>query len=169
MRGFARIAAAVAIFLCCYASAPAMAQPTSQAPSPPVAGQLDTAGLQAMLEGLGYETKALSKGYLVTIKQGTFTLYVQLLLSPDATKLGMNANLGEVANLDVVPAKKWLDMLVLNGSIDPSSFYVDRENKKVYLHRSIDNRGMTPLILRTQLENFSNNVVNSADTWDMTK
>ncbi|HEV7689648.1 MAG TPA: hypothetical protein VGO52_02440 [Hyphomonadaceae bacterium] len=163
MRGFAKIAAAIAVFLCCstsFTNQPAMAQSADQA--------LDDAGLKTMLDGMGYETKALSKGFLITYKRDTWSLYVQIVISPDGTKLGLNANLGDVADLSTVPAKKWLDLLVSNGKIDPAVFYVDETNKKLYLHRVLDNRGVTPAILRVQFEKFIGNITDTSDVWDLT-
>ena len=82
MRGFARFAAAIAVFFFCFASLPASSQTTGAA--------LDDASLKTMLDGLGYEIKPLSKGFLVTSKVDTWSLYVQAVLSPDGTKLGLN-------------------------------------------------------------------------------
>ena len=161
MRGFARIAAAIAVFFFCFASLPASAQTTGAA--------LNDASLKTMLDGLGYEIKPLSKGFLVTSKVDTWSLYVQAVLSPDGTKLGLNANLGDVKDLSAIPAKKWLDLLVSNGQIDPSTFYVDRDTKKLYLHRVLDNRSITPVVLRSQLQNFTNDIIKTADLWDLTK
>jgi hypothetical protein len=161
MRGFARIAAAIVVFFMCFASLPASAQTTG--------ASMDNASLKTILDGLGYETKALEKGYLVTSKVDTWTLYIQVVISPDGTKIGMNANLGLVEDLAAVPANKWLDLLVLNGDIDPSTFYVDRTNKKLYLHRVVDNRSITPAFLRGQLDSFTNNIIKTSDGWNFTK
>jgi hypothetical protein len=161
MTGFARIAAAIAVFFFCFGSLPASAQTTGQT--------LDNASLKTALDGLGYETKALSKGYLVTSKVDTWTLYIQVVISSDGTKIGLNANLQSIDDFGAVPAKKWLDLLVSNGQIDPSTFYVDRDQKKLYLHRVIDNRSITPVVLRSQLDNFTNNIISTEATWDLTK
>lgn len=161
MRGFARIVAAIAVFFCCFASLPSSAQTAGQT--------LDNTSLKSMLDGLGYETKPLSKGFLVTSKVDTWTLYVQLVISSDGTKIGLNANLQSIDDFAAVPAKKWLDLLVSNGQIDPSTFYIDREQKKLYLHRVVDNRSITPAVLRSQLDNFTNNIISTEATWDLTK
>lgn len=161
MRGLTRIAAAIAVFLCGFTSLPATAQTPSHT--------LDDASLKTMLDGLGYDTKTLNKGFLITYSVDTWSLYIQMVLSPDGTKLGMNANLGEVGDLSNVPAKKWLDLLAANGTIDPSSFYVDEPNKKLYLHRAIDNRDVTSAFLRGQFEIFVKNITDNGDLWDLTK
>ncbi|HVY88718.1 MAG TPA: hypothetical protein VG942_07610 [Hyphomonadaceae bacterium] len=140
--------------------------------SPAVAqtGQtLNNDSLKAMLDGLGYEPKALSKGFLIDIKQDTWDIYMQLVLSGDGTKLGMNSNLGLINDLSAVPASKWLDLLVANGNIDPSTFYVDQDQKKLYLHRVLDNHEITPAFLRGQVESFANNLKSTEGIWNFTK
>lgn len=164
MRGILCAAAAAATFAFGVVSPPAIAQP-----DPPAAVQaLDDAGLKTMLEGLGYEVKALSKGFLIAYADDDWTISVQIVLSNDKTKMGFNANLGKVDDLSAVPAAKWLGLLVANGSIDPSAFYVSEDSKELYLHRVVDNRGITPAVLRVQLENFISNIIDNADTWDLT-
>ena len=68
------------------------------AQTPLAADALSDQTLKNMLDGLGLEPKALSKGFLVVVKADTWTFNIQLVLSSDKTKLGMNANLGAVSN-----------------------------------------------------------------------
>jgi hypothetical protein len=154
------IAAAIMVVFLSISTPPALAQ-TGQS--------LNNDSLKGMLDGMGYEPKALSKGYLVALKQDTWTINMQLVLSPDGTKLGMNSNLGMVEDFDAVPAAKWLALLVSNGEIDPSAFYFDRDQKKLYLHRVVDNHEITPAFLRGQIESFANNVKNTETLWTFTK
>lgn len=165
MKGILCAAAAATVFACGFTPPPAMAQPDTSA----AVQTLDDASLKAMLEGFGSEVKTLNKGFLITYADDTWTVAVQVVLSPDKTKLGFNANLGKIDDLAAVPAAKWLGLLVANGKIDPSTFYVSEDSKELFLHRVIDNRGVTPEVLRVQLENFVGNVINNADTWDLTK
>ena len=157
MMRFVKFAVVALALLCSLAIRPAAAQ------------QLDDAGLKTMLDGLGYEPKPLTKGFLIAIKSGEWTYNMQLTLSPDKTKLGINANLGSVDDIDAVPASKWMALLVSNGDIDPSDFYFDKNVKKVYLHRTLDNRAITPAYLRDQVQHFTDNIHDTADLWDFTK
>jgi len=116
------------------------------------------------LSDMGLETRGLSKGYLVTVHQDSWTLYVQFVLSDDTTKLGMNANLGEV-NEAAVTADQWKTVLATNNDIDPSSFNYDPKQKKLYMHRVMDNRGLTPAILRGQLDYFLKNIRETDNVW----
>jgi hypothetical protein len=154
-----KIAAAITLAFVFFSTPPALAQ-TGQT--------LTNDSLKAMLDNMGYEPKALSKGYLLAIKQDTWTFNMQLVLSADGTKLGMNANLGLV-DVDNVAAKDWLNLLESNGDIDPSAFYVDRDQKKLYLHRVLDNHEITPAFLRSQIESFTANIKNTEGLWKFTK
>jgi hypothetical protein len=81
----------------------------------------------------------------------------------------MNANLGKVDDPDTVTAAQWKALLVANGDIDPSTFYFDNQQKKLFLHRTFDNRALTPAFLRGQIENFVANIKSTADLWKFAK
>ena len=125
--------------------------------------------MQQMLDNMGYEPKRLGKGYLISIKRDSWTYNMQILLSPDKTKIGFNANLGSVENPDSITAAQWKNLLISNGEIDPSFFFFDKESKKLYLHRVLDNRGINAAFLRQQIENFCGNIKETGDLWKFTK
>ncbi len=131
--------------------------------------QLNNDSLRQMLDGMGLEPKALSKGYLIAIKRDTWTYNMQLVLSENQEKLGMNANLGIVEDPDAVTAAQWKALMISNGDIEPSFFYFDAKTKKLYLHRVLDNRSIAPAFLRSQIENFISNMKGTADLWKFTK
>jgi len=141
--------------------------PAAKHPDEP--GALDNDGLKVMLDNMGYAPSPLSKGYLIAVKRDSWTYNMQLVLSGDQTKLGLNANLGKVEDTSEVTADQWRTLLEKNSDIDPSSFYFDKYQKKVYLHRVIDNRAVTPEILRTQIDNFCGNIHDTSDAWSFTK
>jgi len=142
---------------------------TPESTNEPAPGGLTNEGLKQMLTEMGYAPKALSKGFLISVKrEDNWTVNLQLVLSPNLTKIGFNANLGMVDEATVTTAQ-WAELLIANGDIDPSAFYFDRTQKKLYLHRSLDNRAVTPDFLRGQIENFVNNVTKTKDLWAFTK
>lgn len=143
--------------------------PTPDAATQAVPGALTDESLKQMLTAMGYSPKALSKGFLITFKGGVdWTINVQLVLSPNQTKLGLNANLGQVEEANVTAAQ-WAELMIANGDVDPSAFYYDRKQGKLYLHRSLDNRAITPDFLRQQIESFGGNVVSTEKLWNFTK
>lgn len=134
------------------------------------AGQMVTdASLQQMLDNMGFEPKKLSNGYLITIKRDSWTYYVQVSLSSDKTKMGLNSNLGVVEKPETVTAEQWKNLLISNGEIDPSTFFFDKTSNKLYMHRSLDNRSVTPAFLRQQIENFCGNIKDTSSLWKFTK
>lgn len=130
---------------------------------------LDNDSLKTMLDSMGYAPTALSKGYLIAIKRDTWTYNMQLVLSDDQTKLGINANLGVVENPDDVSAATWRKLLEDNEDTDPSHFYFDKDQKKLYLHRVLDNRSISPAFLRQQVDNFCGNIHDTSSDWAFTK
>lgn len=131
--------------------------------------ELKDESLQQMLAGLGYSPKKLTKGFLIAIaRPNNWTISMQVTISPDGTKLGLNSNLGLIDEATVT-AGQWVELLVANGTVDPSAFYFDRDQKKLYLHRSLDNRAVTPEFLHNQIEKFANNVVETEKLWAFTK
>ncbi len=113
--------------------------------------------------------RAFTKGYLIALKQDTWTINIQVVMSSDKNKIGMNANLGAVSDPDAITAAQWRNLLIIHGDIDPSSFYFAKDQKKLYLHRAIDNRAVTSALLRKDIENFAGNVRSTADAWNFTK
>ncbi len=70
---------------------------------------------------------------------------------------------------DSVPAATWKKLLEDNEDTDPTVFYFDKAQKKLYLHRVLDNRSITAAFLRTQIDNFCSNIHDTADDWKFTK
>jgi len=58
-----------------------------------------------------------------------------------------------------------MGLLASNKDIDPSVFFYDAAKKKLYIHRVLDNRSMTPAILRDQLDRFLADIRNSEKIW----
>lgn len=148
------------------------AQNTGQDPpqqETPAGQTLTNDSLKTILDNMGYEPKKLTNGYLLAIKQDTWTLNMQLVISPDTRKLGLNSNLGLVEDPSAIKASEWMNLLISNGEIDPSAFYFSKDQKKLYLHRSFDNRAVTPAVMRREIDNFANTITKTADLWKFTK
>jgi hypothetical protein len=145
------------------------ALPAAQTAAAAPPGQLTDDTLRTMLDGMGLEPKPLSKGFLIAIKRDTWTYNMQFVLSANKDKLGMNANLGMIEDADSVTAAQWKALMISNGNIEPSVFYYDPDHKKLYLHRVLDNRCLTPAYLRSQIENFISDMKSTADLWKFTK
>ena len=161
MKKFIRASMLVVVVICAGVGASGGRALAASCPS----GVVTNDCLPALLKDMGYENRALSKGYLITIKGDGWTYYIQLVLSNDATKLGMNANLGTVANEQAVTAAQWMNVLAANNDVDPSSFNYDRVKKKLYLHRALDNHDITSAFLRRQIDLFVQNIRSTDAIW----
>ncbi|MGE5202803.1 MAG: hypothetical protein ACM3O6_12150 [Acidobacteriota bacterium] len=127
-------------------------------------GTLTKECLPQTLKSLGLAFQPTSIGYEVTIKQGTWNFYVQIVLSSDGTKVGFNSNLGDVDE-QKISAGQWMALLAANKDYDPSVFFYDAARKRLYIHRSLDNRNMTPVVLRTQIDAFLKDIRESEKAW----
>ena len=135
----------------------------------PLVPVLTADGLQKMLDDMGLTPKKLSAGFLISIKRDSWTYNIQVALSPDGSKIGMNANLGSVPKLEEVNAAQWLSLLEENEEMDPSAFYVSKTNQKLYIHRVMDNRAISSAYLRQQVDNFCANIKDTQKYWSFTK
>ena len=145
------------------------AQETRDPAPSTVRGALNDTSLLQMLTDLGYEPKKLKQGYVVAIKQGEWTFNVQFLISQNREKIGMNANMGTVEDTTAITATQWMNLLATNTDIAPSFFYFNKNNHTLYMHRVLDNRGLTPPFMRQQIENFCSNIKETGDLWKFTK
>lgn len=137
--------------------------------TPIVRGALSDTSLVQMLTDLGYEPKKLKQGYVVAIKDAEWTYNVQLLISANREKIGLNANVGTVDDVNAITAREWLGVLQANTDIAPSFFYFNKSNRVLYMHRVVDNRLVTSALLRRQIEAFTGNIKETADVWKFTK
>ncbi len=134
-----------------------------------VRGALNDSTLLQMLTDIGYEPKKLKQGYVVAIKQGEWTFNVQFLISQNREKIGMNANMGTVEDPSSISAPQWMNLLATNTDIAPSFFYFNKNNRTLYMHRVLDNRCMTSVIMRQQVEAFTTSIKDTAEVWKFTK
>jgi hypothetical protein len=164
MRFISLVSLLVLSFFCAATLSPAVhSQGSSSAPA------LTNDGLNKILTGMGFEPKPLTKGFLIAINRDSWTVNIQLVISANAEKIGMNANLGVVENPDAITAAQWRGLLAANEDVDPSSFYYSAADKKLYIHRVLDNHGLTAAFLREQIDNFYGNVKDTSKLWSFTK
>ena len=171
MRKPISIVVAVATLLCAATllAGRIRAQEPQEEVTPAVRGVLNDTSLQQMLVDLGHEPKKLKQGYVVAIKQGEWTFNVQLVISPNKEKIGLNANVGTVDDASTVTASQWMNVLASNTDIAPSFFYFNKNNRTLYMHRVLDNRCMTTAIMRQQVDAFTASIKDTADVWKFTK
>ena len=133
-------------------------------------GQSLTAeSLQKALDELGYGPRKLGNGYLISIKKDTWTYNMQFTISEDFSRLDVKANLGVIDRSEKITSAQWMSLMVANGNIGPSCFYFDKQAKKLYMHRVLDNRAITSAYIRQQTDEFCANIRETSTTWSFKK
>jgi hypothetical protein len=143
------------------------------APAPQAAteGVLTEESLRTMLINLGYtpeESKSTNGTTLFYIKatRGDMSYNPYICLSPSKTKIWAQTSLGD---FDANDGARALKMLELNFKIGPSHFVHIPGDKTVYMFSPMDNRGVTPKILKDQIDQLLNNCESTKEVWSVTK
>lgn len=130
--------------------------------------RLDAAGLKKMLEGMGYELKTLSaeagkEKWEFTVTKDDLDVFIGAELSasknyiwltvffkPDVTESTSAANLHA--------------LLMANARVQPAHFYISSSNQ-LMMGFPIDNRSVTPAVLRRAIDSLTSGVVSTEDIW----
>lgn len=137
---------------------------------PAKAGQsedkLDAAKLKTMIEGLGYETKFLNKEvgkekYEFKIVKTKLDVPMAAELSPSTNYVWFTVFLGASK-----PNHKFEDMLKKNSEIQPSQFYITSKGN-LMMAIAMDNRGVSPAVMKRNLDKLSDDVEATQDLWSI--
>lgn len=130
----------------------------------PAAGiTLTKSNLKATLENLGFETKDLgADSYQITLTQGA-TVPISVSLSQDGSRIWLITFFGEKV-LSNYTSDKLIKFLQSNRNMGVS-FFALNGNKLQMLH-PIENRNITPVILRKEIESQTRNVSSTILLWN---
>ncbi len=126
---------------------------------------LDATELKKTIEGMGFTVKALNeeKGkekYEFTIKRSDFDIPVAAEISSSKNYVWFTVFLGEASK----EAEKHGPLLKENFKIQPNFFYIT-EKGNLMMGIAVDNRGITPAIVKRITDKLSNDVADSAKLW----
>lgn len=126
--------------------------------------RLDAAGLKTMVAGLGYEVKDLNtevgkEKYEFAVKKKSFNIPIGTELSNSKNYVWLTVFLGPNS-----PTKPHEDLLKANYSIQPSFFYITTKGN-LMMAEAIDNRDITPAILRRVIDKLSDDVDANSALW----
>ncbi|NEU07735.1 hypothetical protein GZH53_05375 [Flavihumibacter sp. R14] len=119
--------------------------------------------LKSTLENLGYETVDLgSDTYQIKLVQGA-SVPISVVLSADGSRIWLITNLGDkvLSNLN---SERLIKMLQSNRNIGTSFFAIN--SNRLEMLSVVENRNMTPVILRKAIELQTRNVANTVALWD---
>lgn len=127
---------------------------------------LDARKLKEMLIGMGYTVKDLNsepgkEKYEVTFNTGAFNVPVGYEISPSGNFVWLTANLGTAKD----STSTWnAQLLRQNSKIQPCQFYISNKGN-LMMGLAIENRGLTPAIMRRHSDKFTSDISNSASFW----
>ncbi len=151
----------VAVLGCSAFTSGAAAQEKTRAP------RLTHPELKQMVDGMGFETKAVNDKYFqfrhVVDNRTTF---IGMHLSPDGSNIWFEADLVAIEDAQKTPAKTWFDLLSENNTIGPSHFAYCPTAKSLYLYRPVANQDMTSARLREQIDIYLRTIRETSKLWN---
>lgn len=146
---------------------------TSAPDAPKAADILTEDSLHTMLKNMGYnvgiEKTPQGNIYMLTIKRDTWTYVLDVSLSPSKTKLWFSGWLKELPKDGTVTVDRLLDLLEANWLRGPYHFRYHRAFHQLNIALCLDNQGITPAVLRTQLEGFMDTMKSTETLWNPKK
>lgn len=126
--------------------------------------KLNSESLKKMAEGLGFELKTINaevgkEKYEIPVKTATLSVPVGAEVSSSTNYIWLTVNLGANSS-----TKKHEEMLKSNGSIQPCFFYITSKGA-LMMAEPIDNRSITPAILKRCLDKLVSDVEKTTTIW----
>lgn len=159
-------------------SARAQPPPTPAPPPPlppivqPVARQLTLEELGSMLDMLGYSPKPYNNkdgklaGYDLEFPFADWTMRMSVSLSFNKTNIWVNTNIQTLTDLAAVRVEGLLKLLAENNKVWPAYvYYTEGTRPALRLALPIPNSNVTAAVLRTKINDFSNNIKRLIILW----
>lgn len=128
--------------------------------------KLDDAALKSMLSGLGYEVKEPgTTTYELALTAGGLNIPTRVFLSKSKTKVWLSVALMSKEDVEKQSREQLLKLLQANVDVGPSHFMID--NGMLKLKMAVDNRAITPAILRSELDYLTARVVETKALWSV--
>ncbi len=156
-------------------TAPAAAK---TAPATPAGKKLTDDDLVKMIEDLGYEVTRppqpgdAVKRVRIKVTRGNFDCPMNVNLGNNGETLLSFVNLGVPTDAALADAPRLMKLLQQNdGLLDGGrvQFRMNPTSKAIFLARTVDNRGITPKLLREHIEQTVAAANDTQDLWDHAK
>jgi len=137
---------------------------STNAKASPSQDKLEAAGLKSIVEGLGYETKALNaevgkEKYEFSVKVPDFNVPISAEISSSTNYIWLTVFLGVSK-----PTLSFEDLLRKNSEIQPSQFYITAKGN-LMLAIAIDNRQVNAAVLRRNVDKIAEDVSGTSKLW----
>lgn len=125
---------------------------------------LDAASLQSTLTGLGYEPKVLNQEvgkekFELAVMTEALKIPIAAEISSSTNYIWLTTNLG-LNRTDL----NFEELLKSNSSIQPCQFYITKKGN-LMMGVALDNRGVSPAVLRRNIDMISKNVGETKALW----
>lgn len=126
--------------------------------------KIDDAGLKSMLTGLGYEVKEPGPStFEVPIVANGLNIPTRVFIAKSKTKIWLSVALITKEGVDKLTREDLQKILEANVSVGPCHFMI--EGGWLKLKMAIDNRNVTPAIMRSELDYLAARVGDSKAVW----
>lgn len=126
-------------------------------------------GLKGYLENMGYTLKDLNDGhYELFIDRKSDNIYITVELSPSLQKIWLTSYYGDLTDREKTDASFLLTLAQKNADLQPTHFFVTKSGR-LKVGRPVDNRGMTAVILRKEIDRLIEDVVGTKELWERKK
>jgi hypothetical protein len=136
---------------------------------------LTDAALKTMLQNLGYsveESKSASGGvnYFINLAPMEGWKIVTLVnISPDKHYVWLIAYLFPLPEGKTAPSEALTALLAENENIGPLHFSFSKSTKKFYLNDPIPNQNITPVFMRSEIEQLNKILARTESMWNPDK
>lgn len=130
-------------------------------------GAVDAAGLRGLIEGMGYEAKALNSDagkekYEFTLKSGGLDVPVAAEISPSKNLIWLTVFLGKAPTDSTSP--RFRRLLQQNFKTQPSMFYIT-DSGSLMMGMPLENRSMSAVVFRRWMEKLVADVASTKELW----
>ena len=130
---------------------------------------LTAAQLDAMLQGLGYETKDVSGNdshnvFEISTEAEGWKILIMVSVSGDGSTIWFDSKFKPLSDVTQASAASWAKLLELSRTYNPAFFTLDKTGR-IHVSATLDNFAVTPSMLRRELERFDSVVRKSYPHW----
>jgi hypothetical protein len=128
--------------------------------------------LGVVLTNLGLRPEKVNENrYRMNLERGSIKFTVTASLSNDGTEVWLNTYVAEIADVAKLPSSVMDKLLLGSNEYGPSHFTFVAGDKpgarSVYLHRALDNHGLSPAAIREGIDNLASDVASTKPLWTL--
>lgn len=128
---------------------------------------LDHKALKGLVSQLGYEAKDLSETkFEFTISKSDLDIPIAAEISGSKNYIWLTVFFGSTADHEAKIKERSFEMLKANHRVQPSQLYVT-DRGSLLMALPIDNRSVSPTVMRRCIDKLTEDVVKTKDLWTL--